>query len=71
MNLVEKPITRCKAANKDNVLRSGKCHYDDAEYAPKQKTDGNRFMSGFSLIQYCFNNAIHGRFKERSNIRPG
>jgi hypothetical protein len=31
-------------------------------------TNRNRFMGALSLIQYCLDNAIHRRFKERSNI---
>lgn len=71
MYSVEEPITSRKATNESNMLRSGEEIVNNITLdILKDMTDRTHFMGALPLIQYRLDNAIHGRFKERSNISP-
>ena len=70
MYFVEQPITRCKATNENDMLRSGEEFVNNTTLYGQDMTNRNLFMGVLSLIQHCLDNAIHRRFKERSNISP-
>ena len=75
MYFAEEPITRRKATNENNMLRLGEEIVNNIPLEIMLKTWLTEiilfyFMGAPSLIQYRFDNAIHRRFKERSNISP-
>ena len=64
-SLAAKPPTRTTCWGWER----GDCQKHNARYR-QDTTNRNRFMGALSLIQYCLDNAIHRRFKKRSNISP-